>query len=89
MRVIGLTGGIGTGKSEVSRMLLDLGALVIDADLLAHQTYSKGSRIWEAITTHFGKGVLTPEGSIDRQQLGSIVFSNNHARKKTRVSRLA
>ena len=82
MQVIGLTGGIGTGKSEVSRMLQDLGALVIDADILAHQTYSKGSRIWKAIVTHFGKGVLTPEGSIDRLQLGSLVFANNHAREK-------
>ena len=82
MRVIGLSGGIGTGKSEVSRMLQDLGALTIDADLLAHQTYFKGSKIWQAIVSYFGKGVLTPEGYIDRQELGSVVFAKQRARKK-------
>lgn len=79
MVVIGLTGGIGTGKSEVSRILRELGATVIDADKVGHQVYRPGTDAWREVVAAFGEGILQPDGQIDRKRLGSIVFNNPQA----------
>jgi dephospho-CoA kinase len=76
MLVIGLTGGIGTGKSEVSRILRELGATIIDADLVGHEAYRPHSAAWQDVVVTFGEQVLQPSGEIDRRRLGSIVFSD-------------
>ena len=76
MLVIGLTGGIGSGKSAVSVMLQELGAHVIDADKVGHEAYQVHSEPWQAVVDAFGKDILGPDGDIDRQKLGSVVFSD-------------
>ena len=76
MFVIGLTGGIGTGKTQVSEILESLGAAVINADLLGHEAYRPGAEAWRKVVEAFGEGVLTPQGEIDRKALGSIVFGD-------------
>lgn len=76
MLVIGLTGGIGTGKSEVARILAKLGAVVISADQVGHDAYTPNSEIWQEVVNTFGSGILQPSGEIDRKKLGAIVFSN-------------
>ncbi|MBI4233849.1 MAG: dephospho-CoA kinase [Chloroflexi bacterium] len=82
MVVIGLTGGIGTGKSEVSRLLRELGAEVIDADKLGHEVYRPHSETWREVVAAFGDGILQPSGEIDRKKLGAIVFNNPEALAK-------
>ena len=74
MKVIGLTGGIATGKSTVSRMLAEAGAHVIDADRLAREVVEPGQPAWEAVVAHFGRGILRPDGRLDRERLADIVF---------------
>ena len=76
MIVIGLTGGIGTGKSEVARILEEIGAYIIDADRLGHSAYLPHSEIWEEVVKEFGDGVLLPDEEIDRKKLGSVVFND-------------
>ena len=76
MIVIGLTGGIGTGKSEVGRILATLGAVVIDADQLGHHAYTPHTEIWYEVVKAFGEGILQSSGEIDRKQLGAIVFAD-------------
>ena len=76
MIVIGLTGGIGTGKSEVARILEEIGAYIIDADRLGHSAYLPHSEIWDEVVKEFGNGVLLPDEEIDRKKLGSIVFND-------------
>ena len=76
MIVIGLTGGIGTGKSEVARILKEIGAYIIEADKLGHSAYLPHSDIWEEVVKEFGNGVLLPDKEIDRKKLGSIVFND-------------
>lgn len=74
--VIGLTGGIASGKSTVSAKLKELGAAVIDADLLARDVVRKGEIAYNKIVQCFGADILLPRGEIDRKKLGSIVFSD-------------
>ena len=76
MLVIGLTGGIGTGKSEVARLLQSLGAAVISADEVGHEAYASNSESWHEVVDTFGKEILQPSGEIDRQKLGAVVFSD-------------
>ncbi|MBO55689.1 MAG: dephospho-CoA kinase [Dehalococcoidia bacterium] len=76
MLVIGLTGGIGSGKSAVALMLQELGADLIDADKVGHEAYQVNSEPWQAVVDAFGKGILGPDGDIDRKKLGSVVFSD-------------
>jgi dephospho-CoA kinase len=76
MLVIGLTGSIGTGKSEVARLLQALGAVIIDADLVGHQAYKPNTESWREVVRAFGEDILQPSGEIDRRKLGSIVFSD-------------
>ena len=73
--VLGITGGIGSGKSTASRMLGALGAFVIDADLVGHKIYQPDTPAWREIVETFGEGVVAPDRSIDRSKLGPIVFS--------------
>ncbi|PSR35805.1 MAG: dephospho-CoA kinase, partial [Sulfobacillus thermosulfidooxidans] len=74
MRVVGLTGGIGSGKSEVSRILKELGAPVIDADALTHQCQRRGQLVWRAVWDRYGWGILGPDGELLRRKLGHIIF---------------
>ena len=76
MKIIGLTGGIGTGKSTVAQFLAELGAVVIDVDQVGHQALKPESRVYQEIVNTFGEQVLAPDGTIDRQKLGKIVFAN-------------
>ena len=78
--VIGLTGGIGTGKSAVTRALASLGASVIDADIVGHEAYRPHQGIWQEVVQAFGEGILQPDGEVDRKALGAIVFSQPGAR---------
>jgi dephospho-CoA kinase len=80
--VLGLTGGIASGKSTVSAMLAELGATVIDADRLGHETYLPGTDTFAAIIDAFGPGVVGSDGFIDRQALGRIVFRDPEAMKR-------
>ena len=73
---IGLTGGIGSGKSEVSRRLADHGAVLIDADVAAREVVVPGSPGLAQIASAFGDGVLRPDGSLNRERLGGIVFGD-------------
>ena len=79
---VGLTGGIGTGKSEVSRRLESYGAVVIDADLLARQVVAPGTQGLAQVVEAFGEQVLGPDGSLDRERLGEIVFADASLRGK-------
>ena len=77
--LIGLTGNIATGKSEVGRMLAELGARVIDADAVAHQVMRRGGPAYAAVVEAFGPDILRPDGEIDRARLGAIVFADAEA----------
>ncbi|MEU3463193.1 dephospho-CoA kinase [Streptomyces sp. NPDC006733] len=76
MLKVGLTGGIGAGKSEVSRLLASYGAVVVDADKIAREVVEPGSPGLAAVVDEFGTEVLTSDGALDRPKLGSIVFSD-------------
>ncbi|MFD9461515.1 dephospho-CoA kinase [Streptomyces sp. NPDC060027] len=76
MLKVGLTGGIGAGKSEVSRLLVEHGAVLIDADRIAREVVAPGTPGLAAVVEAFGEDVLAPDGSLDRPKLGSIVFSD-------------
>ena len=82
MYTIGLTGGIGTGKSEVLSILRDLGASTVQADLLAHEIYSPGKPAWQDIIHTFGSEILTAEHQINRKKLGEIVFADKNKLSK-------
>ena len=79
MLVIGLTGGIGTGKSQVSRALEGLGAEIVNADLLGHEAYRPNTEPWQEIIETFGEEVLAPGGEVDRKSLGAVVFADTKA----------
>jgi dephospho-CoA kinase len=81
MRLIGVTGGIATGKSTVDRLLAARGASVIDADELAREAVRPGERALDDVAARFGRGVLLPDGSLDRGRLGAIVFADPEARR--------
>jgi dephospho-CoA kinase len=81
-RVIGLTGGIGTGKSTVARMLAELGAVVIDSDAIVHELQAPGTPLLAAIVDAFGPDVLRPDGALDRAALGALVFADPEARAR-------
>jgi len=79
MKVIGLTGGVGSGKSTVAEMLRELGATVIDADQAAHEVYAPGTPGFDAVVAEFGADFVR-DGAIDRQRLGALVFNDDAAR---------
>ncbi|MEV0257148.1 dephospho-CoA kinase [Streptomyces sp. NPDC050732] len=76
MLKVGLTGGIGAGKSEVSRLLVASGAVLIDADKIAREVVEPGTPGLAAVVEAFGREVLAPDGSLDRPKLGAIVFAD-------------
>lgn len=79
---VGLTGGIGSGKSEVSRRLSALGAVLVDADAVAREVVEPGTPGLAAVVSEFGERILLPDGSLDREGLGAIVFADEEMRKR-------
>ncbi|MCX6395352.1 MAG: dephospho-CoA kinase [Propionibacteriales bacterium] len=79
---VGLTGGIASGKSTVSAILAELGAVIIDGDLLAREVVEKGTPGLAAVVAEFGEGLLTPDGDLDRPAMGALVFGDVAARKR-------
>jgi len=79
MLVIGLTGGIGSGKSTVSKLLGDRGAVIVDADLIARQVVEPGGPAYQALLDRFGPEVLAPDGTVDRPALAAVVFNDSSA----------
>jgi dephospho-CoA kinase len=80
MFVVGLTGGIASGKSLVARVFKDLGAHLIDADRIVHELLEPEQQACREVLDHFGKDILLPHGGIDRRKLGELVFSNPEKR---------
>jgi dephospho-CoA kinase len=76
MKVIGLTGGIGSGKSTVSQFLAELGAVILNADEIGHEAFKPDTEIWRQVVAAFGRQIVTPDGNIDRKKLGNMVFDN-------------
>lgn len=79
---VGLTGGIGSGKSAVSALLAGLGATVVDADAIAREVVSPGSPALAEIVGEFGEGVIGPDGALDRPAMAAVVFADPSARKR-------
>ncbi len=79
--LVGLTGGIGSGKSTVSRMLADRGAVIIDADELARRAVEPGTPGFQKVVEGFGPGVVRPDGSLDREAVAARVFADPEARR--------
>jgi dephospho-CoA kinase/formamidopyrimidine-DNA glycosylase len=75
-RVIGLTGGIASGKSTISRYLLTKGAVILDADAIARDLSQPEGMIYNAYVEHFGRGILRPDGELDRRAIGQLVFNS-------------
>lgn len=82
MKLVGLTGGIASGKSTVARILKDLGAAIVDADALSREVVSPGQDGWHEIVATFGREVLQADQTLDRQKLRKLIFNNPEARKK-------
>ena len=82
MFVIGLIGGIGSGKSSVSAILHSLGVEIIDADKVGHEAYTPNSEGWKKVISVFGQDIVGPENEIDRKKLGGIVFSDSSEMEK-------
>jgi dephospho-CoA kinase len=80
MLLVGLTGGIASGKSLVAHVLRDLGAQLIDADRIVHELLQPRQGCWHAVVEHFGKDILAADGCIDRRKLGEIVFRDEEKR---------
>ena len=79
MRVIGLTGGIGSGKSTVSALLAARGAVIIDADAITRELQAPGTEVFVAMVERFGPGIVAADGSLDRQAVADIVFNDPDA----------
>ena len=79
---MGLTGGIASGKSAVSSILRDLGAVIIDADALAREVVAKGTPGLDAVVAEFGADLLGPDGELDRPKMGALVFADEDARRR-------
>lgn len=80
MYVIGLTGGIASGKSTVSKILSELGAAIVDTDQLSREVTLPGKPAWQEIINRFGNGIIEPGGEINRKHLGQMVFADSQAR---------
>lgn len=82
MSVVGLTGGIATGKSTVSALLKSHGVPIVDADVLARQVVEPGTRAYTQIVSYFGEDICHPDRTLDRPKLGKLVFNDAEKRKK-------
>lgn len=82
MKLVGLTGGIASGKSTVAKILESLGAAIINADVLAREVVEPGQAAWKDIVATFGAEILQPDQNLDRAKLRTIIFDNPDARKK-------
>ena len=82
MKLVGLTGGIGAGKSSVSSRLAGKGAVIVDADAIVREVQAAGTEVFEAIVDRFGPGVVGPDGELDRPALAGIVFADPDALKE-------
>ncbi len=82
MLVIGLTGGIGSGKSTVANLFKKLGITIVDTDIIARELVKPGQEALAEIINTFGDSILQADGQLDRNQLGQITFSDEHARKQ-------
>ncbi|WP_329458383.1 dephospho-CoA kinase [Streptomyces sp. NBC_01497] len=78
---VGLTGGIGSGKSEVAKLLVSYGAVLVDADRIAREVVEPGTPGLAAVVAEFGDGILTEEGTLDRPRLGAVVFADEERRR--------
>jgi phosphopantetheine adenylyltransferase/dephospho-CoA kinase len=83
--IIGLTGGIASGKSLVSQMLAERGALVIDADKVGHEAYRPGNACYDAVVIAFGRDIVADDGTIDRKALGAKVFGDGNEPQRRRL----
>lgn len=81
-KIIGITGGIATGKSTVTNFLMEKGYKVIDADKIAREVVEKGEIAYDEIVNYFGNNILKKDGSIDRKKLGEIIFNDQNKRTK-------
>jgi dephospho-CoA kinase len=81
-KMIGLSGGIGSGKSTVTQMLAELGAWTVDADAIVHELQAPRTPMLARIAEEFGEGVIKPDGALDREALGAIVFRDPEARAR-------
>ena len=79
---VGLTGGIGTGKTTVGMIFIELGCHLLDADRITHELFRPGEPVYTAVVRAFGEAIVSPDGTINRNVLGEIVFSNPQARTK-------
>ena len=80
MLIVGLTGGIASGKSLVAKVFQDLGAHIIDADKIVHELLEPGQQAWEEVVKYFGPEIVFPDKTIDRRKLGEIVFNDAEKR---------
>jgi dephospho-CoA kinase len=76
MKVIGFTGGIGSGKSTVSQFMAELGAVILNTDEVGYEAFKPDTELWRQVVAAFGRQIVTPDGNIDRKKLGNIVFGN-------------
>ena len=81
--IIGLTGGIASGKSTVVEMIKEAGYKVIDADQLVHDMQAQGGRLYRALLDWLGEGILLPNGELNRPKLGQLIFSNEEMRQRS------
>ncbi|MDP7415454.1 MAG: dephospho-CoA kinase [Dehalococcoidales bacterium] len=82
MKVIGLTGGIGSGKSTMAQFLAELGAVIINADEVGHKVSQSGTDVWREVIATFGSQIITQDKVIDREKLATIIFNDAEARVK-------
>jgi dephospho-CoA kinase len=79
MRIIGLTGGIGSGKSTVAQFVSELGAVILNADEIGHEAFKPDTEIWRRVVAAFGRQIVDLGGNIDRKKLSNIVFGNTES----------
>jgi dephospho-CoA kinase len=88
MLKVGLTGGIASGKSAVSEMFVALGARLVQADRIAHSLMQPGEAVYNEVVRHFGRGILNPDGTVDRGKLAEAAFGPGNAPEGQRASRI-
>lgn len=82
MKIIGITGGIGSGKSTVTQFLREKGYHVVDADLIAREIVAPGTKVLSELVSHFGRGILQNDGSLDRKKLAELAFASPEETKQ-------